>query len=48
MTVADIILLSVIAVCVILAVIYIIKRRKSGKCIGCSGDCSQCGVHKKQ
>ena len=36
------IIILIIAVWLILAVRYCIKRKKSGKCIGCSGDCSQC------
>jgi ferredoxin len=42
MNLFDYILVAVVAVCVYLAVRYIIKRKKSGKCVGC-GECDKCG-----
>lgn len=42
MNTVDIIIICIIAVLVILAVSYMVKRKKSGKCVGCSGDCSKC------
>lgn len=41
MTLADYIIIAVVAVCVI-AALYFIFRRKKG---GCGGDCSHCGKH---
>ncbi|MCQ2462139.1 MAG: FeoB-associated Cys-rich membrane protein [Clostridia bacterium] len=39
---ADYVILSLIALAVIFAVVYMAKRKKQGKCIGCGGDCAQC------
>lgn len=44
MKLLDILILLVIAAAVAVAVVYMRKRKKAGKCIGCSGDCSQCGL----
>lgn len=39
---ADIIVISILEIAVAAAIIYIVKCRKKGKCVGCSGDCSTC------
>lgn len=45
---ADIIVISILAIAVAAAIIYIVKCRKKGKCVGCSGDCSTCTLFKKE
>ena len=42
MNIYDYIILSIVAVLFIAAVIYLIKRRKSGRHF-CGGDCKGCG-----
>lgn len=40
---ADIVLICVVAVLVVLDVVYIVRKKKQGKCIGCSSaDCGKC------
>jgi len=41
----DIIILIIVALLIFLAVYRMYKRKKSGKCIGCGGDCSSCIYH---
>lgn len=43
MNIYDYIILSIVALLFIAAVIYLIKRRKSGKTF-CGGDCKSCGL----
>lgn len=38
----DIAVISAICAWIVFAVMYIIKRKKSGKCFGCGGDCPSC------
>ena len=38
----DILILGVLFVWLALSICYMHRRRKSGKCIGCGGDCSAC------
>lgn len=47
MGIFDYIILAVIVLAAAAAVVYMVKRKRQGKCIGCSGDCSQCGYRKK-
>lgn len=47
MTAADYAIIGIIALCVFGAVKYIIRQKKSGKCIGCS-QCTACKDCKKQ
>ena len=42
MNMVDVILLILIAAALIGAVLHCIKERRSGRCHGCCGDCSQC------
>lgn len=42
MNIADIVIICILAAAVAAATVYIVKRRKKGKCIGCSGDCAAC------
>lgn len=42
MKLIDCIILGIVLTAVIIAVRYMYKKKKSGKCIGCSGDCSHC------
>ena len=42
MSLGDIIILAVLLIWLALSLRYMRKRRKSGKCIGCSGDCTAC------
>lgn len=42
MTIADYGLLALVAAALFLAVRHIVRRKKSGKCVGCSGDCGCC------
>lgn len=44
MSVADIIILSVVGVCLILAVVFAIKRK--GRCCDCDGCQNKCGRKK--
>jgi hypothetical protein len=41
----DILLLLLVALLVILAVRRMIRRKKSGKCLGCGGNCASCIYH---
>lgn len=43
---ADIIVIALLILWAALAVRYMIKRRKSGRCISCSGNCQCCKVGK--
>ena len=47
MNIYDYFILGVVAVLLIAAVIYIIKRRKSGRHF-CGGDCEVCRIKKKK
>ena len=38
MNIADIVIIC------ILATVFIVRRRKKGKCIGCSGNCAACAA----
>ncbi len=38
----DYLILGVIALLLVVVVIYLIRQKKKGKCIGCGGDCSSC------
>ena len=40
----DILILGVLFVWLALSIRHMHRRRKSGKCIGCGGDCSACGA----
>ena len=46
MRVRDYVLLGIICVCVVVVLVVLYKKKKSGRCIGCGGDCSECG-HKR-
>lgn len=46
MSVADYVLIALVAVAVIGAVAHIVRRKKSGKCVGCSADCGSCHCKK--
>jgi len=35
-------LLGLLALWVIVSILWMRKRRKKGRCIGCGGDCSRC------
>lgn len=39
---ADIVLIAAVAALVVLDIVYIVRKKKLGKCVGCSGDCSAC------
>ena len=39
---ADIVLIAAVAALVVLDIVYIVRKKKQGKCVGCSGDCSAC------
>ncbi len=47
MGILDFIVLGILGAWAVFAIVYIIKCKKNGKCIGCSGDCSACDVKKK-
>lgn len=38
MNTADIVIICILAA----ATVFIVRRRKKGKCIGCSGNCAAC------
>lgn len=42
MNILDIIIIAVLFFWAIASIIYMIKRKKSGKNITCGGDCSKC------
>lgn len=42
MSIADIVIICILAVAVAAATVFIVRRRKKGKCIGCSGNCAAC------
>ena len=42
MSLGDIIILGILFLWLLLSIRYMRKRKKSGKCIGCGGDCSAC------
>lgn len=42
MSAADWIITAIVLVLLALAIIYIVRQKKKGKCIGCGGDCSDC------
>ena len=44
--IADIIVIALLILWAVLAVRYMIKRRKSGRCISCSGNCQCCKISK--
>ena len=39
MSIADIVI-----ICFLAATVFIVRRRKKGKCIGCSGNCAACAA----
>ena len=41
MNIFDYILIGITAVCLVLALVYILKEKKKGRCIGCS-HCNSC------
>jgi hypothetical protein len=43
MNIADYILIFLIFTAVAAALAYIIRKKKSGACTGCGGNCSSCG-----
>ena len=46
---ADIVLISVIALAVVLDIVYVVRKKRQGKCIGCSGEgCASCKLKKKK
>ena len=45
MKLVDIVILLILAGLAALAIRYIVKRKKSGRPIGCTGDCSACPLH---
>ena len=45
MKITDWVILAIILILVILAFLRMRRRKKSGKCIGCGGDCSACIYH---
>ncbi|MCI5796852.1 MAG: FeoB-associated Cys-rich membrane protein [Ruminococcus sp.] len=47
MNTADIVIICILLAAVAAATVYIVKRRKKGKCIGCSGNCASCAVSSK-
>lgn len=42
MSTGDYVLICLVSVVFVLALAYIYRNKKKGKCIGCSGDCSRC------
>ena len=43
MSVQDWIIIAAVAAAIVAAAVYMVKRRRSGKCIGCSGEgCGHC------
>lgn len=43
MSIADYVIVGILLLCVVLAVRYIVKQKRSGGCIGCSGcGCAGC------
>lgn len=45
MKIIDVVILLILASLVALAIRYIVKRKKSGRPIGCTGDCSACALN---
>ncbi|MCI5504073.1 MAG: FeoB-associated Cys-rich membrane protein [Anaerobutyricum sp.] len=46
MTIRDVIVLAVLFLWICAAILHMRKCRKNGKCIGCGGDCANCGKSK--
>lgn len=44
MKLADFIILAVVIAAAVLSVIYIVKQKKKGKCVGCGGCCENCAA----
>lgn len=45
MGIGDYIILSVLFLWLLAVILFLWKKKKSGKCIGCSGgDCGVCGI----
>ena len=44
MSIADIVIICILAAAVAAATVFIIRHRKKGKCIGCSGNCAACAA----
>ena len=44
----DYVIIAVILSAVIGSVVYIVRSHKKGKCVGCGGDCSRCGLCDKR
>lgn len=42
MRIRDYVLLGIILVCVVLVLVALYKKKKTGRCIGCSGNCAMC------
>lgn len=42
MSPADFFILAVLAVLAAAAVLFLLRRRKNGKCSGCNGNCTAC------
>lgn len=42
MSLSDWLIVGAVILLLIAAIGYIIKQKKKGKCIGCSGDCQNC------
>ena len=40
MSIADIVIICILAA----ATVFIVRHRKKGKCIGCSGNCAACAA----
>lgn len=47
MGIVDFVILGIVAAALTAALVYIAKCHRKGKCVGCSGDCSQCALKKK-
>ncbi len=42
MDISDFIVIALLAVWVIIAAVYMVRRKKKGKSITCGGDCANC------
>jgi len=45
MSIWDYLILAAVAAAVFFAVRWIVRRRKKGGCVGCSGNCSACNLY---
>lgn len=51
MQLKDYIILGIVLLCVIAAILFIIRQKKKGKCIGCgscNGNCAACQIKQKE